>query len=80
MKVYDQGAAKPSANAADGTLVTTFENLALPSFPESGMTTFGLAAAGFAGVRGGGIDDPNVALVDNLKVDFAPAAMMIIVR
>ena len=80
VKVYDQGAAKPSANAADGTLVTTFENLALPSFPESGMTTFGLAAAGFAGVRGGGIDDPNVALVDNLKVDFAPAAFMIIVR
>lgn len=46
----------------------------------AGLTTFGLAASNFTGTRGGGIDDPNVALVDNLKVDFAPAAMMIIVR
>ncbi len=80
VKVYDQGATKPAASDADGTLVETFENLTLPAFPEPGMTTFGLAASNFSGTRGGGIDDPNVALVDNLKVDFAPAAFMIIVR
>jgi hypothetical protein len=79
VNVYDQGATKPAANAADGTLVETFSDLALPAFDSEGMTTFGLAAAGFAGM-GGGVDDPNVTLVDNLKVDFAPAAMMIIVR
>ena len=80
VKVYDQGATKPAASDADGTLVETFENLTLPAFPEPGMTTFGLAASNFSGTRGGGIDDPNVALVDNLKVDFAPTAFMIIVR
>ncbi len=80
VKVYDQGATKPAANSADGTLVETFANLALPAFPEPGLTTFGLAASNFTGTRGGGIDDPNVTLVDNLMVDFAPAAMMIIVR
>ena len=80
VKVYDQGATKPVASDADGTLVETFANLALPSFPEPGLTTFGLAASNFSGTRGGGIDDPNVTLVDNLKVDFAPTAFMIIVR
>ena len=79
MKVYDQGTTKPAANAADGMLVETFSDLALPAFGGQGMTTFGLAAAGFAGMSGG-IDDPYVALVDNLSADFKPAAMMIIVR
>ncbi len=80
VKVYDQGTAKPAASDADGTLVATFANLALPSFGANGMTTFGLAACNFTGTRGGGLDDPNVALVDNLKVDFVPAAMVITIR
>ena len=67
VKVYDQGTAKPAANGANGTLVATFEDLDLPAFGENGMTTFGLAGAGFAGAFGGGIDDPYVALVDNLS-------------
>ena len=79
VKVYDQGATKPAANAADGMLVETFSDLALPAFGGQGMTTFGLAAAGFAGMSGG-IDDPNVALVDNLSADFKPAAFMVIMR
>ena len=79
VNVYDQGATKPAANAADGTLVETFSDLALPAFGGEGMTTFGLAAAGFAGM-GGGIDDPNVALVDNLSATFNPAATIIIMR
>ncbi len=80
VKVYDQGTAKPAAADADGTLVATFANLALPAFGANGMTTFGLAASNFSGTRGGGLDDPNVALVDNLKVDFVPAAMVITIR
>ncbi len=79
VNVYDQGATKPAANAADGTLVETFSDLALPAFGGEGMTTFGLAAAGFAGM-GGGIDDPNVALVDNLSVNFNPAAFVIVFK
>ena len=67
VKVYDQGAAKPAANSADGILVATFADLALPAFGTEGMTTFGLAGAGFCGFSGGGIDDPNVALIDNLS-------------
>ncbi len=63
VKVYDQGTAKP---AADGTLVTTFEGLDLPDFGENGMTTFGLAGAGFASTFGR-LDDPGVVLVDNLS-------------
>ena len=80
VNVYDQGTAKPAASDADGALVTTFENLALPSFPEPGMTTLGLAAAGFAGARGGGLDDPNVAFVDNLSVKTVLGGTMLIVR
>ena len=80
VKVYDQGATKPAANAADGMLVETFSDLVLPAFGGQGMTTFGLAASNFSGTRGGGIDDPNVALVDNLSADFNPAAFVVIVR
>ena len=80
VKVYDQGATKPAASDADGTLVETFSDLALPAFGGQGMTTFGLAASNFSGTRGGGIDDPNVALVDNLSADFNPAAFMLILR
>ena len=80
VKVYDQGATKPAANAADGTLVETFSDLALPAFGGQGMTTFGLAASNFTGTRGGGIDDPNVALVDNLSATFNPAAFVLILR
>ena len=47
--------------------MATFENLELPAFGDDGMTTFGLAGAGFCVFLGGGIDDPNVALVDNLS-------------
>jgi hypothetical protein len=44
------------------------------------MTTLGLAASCFTGTRGGGLDDPNVVLVDNLSATFNPAAMVIIMR
>ena len=71
VKVYDQGAAKPAANSADGTPVATFNDLDLPGFGENGMTTFGLAGAGFAGAFGGGIDDPYVALIDNLSASVS---------
>ena len=80
VNVYDQGATKPAANAADGTLVETFSDVALPAFGGQGMTTFGLAASNFTGTRGGGLDDPNVVLVDNLSATFNPAAMMIIMQ
>ncbi len=66
VKVYDQGAAKPAASDADGTLVATFEDLDLPDFGENGMTTFGLAGAGFASTFGS-VDDLGVVLVDNLS-------------
>ena len=80
VKVYDQGTTKPAANAADGMLVETFSDLALPAFGGQGMTTFGLAASNFTGTRGGGLDDPNVVLVDNLSADFKPAAFLVIMR
>ena len=73
VKVYDQGALKPAASAADGAMVATFRDLALPVFGGEGMTTLGLAASGFAGTRGGGADDPGVALIDNLSATFNPA-------
>ena len=80
VKVYDQGAAKPQASDADGNEVATFDNLALPNFGELGMTTFGLAGAGFHSFLGGRIDDPYVMLVDNLSATFNPAATIIIMR
>ena len=79
VNVYDQGATKPAANAVDGTLVETFENLALPAFGSNGMTTFGLAASNFTGTRGGGVDDPNVVLVDNLSANAIPFGAFVIV-
>ena len=80
VKVYDQGATKPVATAADGTLVATFSDLALPAFDGEGMTTFGLAASNFTGTRGGGIDDPNVVLVDNLSAVFNSSAFLIMFK
>ena len=80
VKVYDQGATKPAANAADGELVETFADLALPPFDGEGMTTFGLAACNFTGTRGGGLDDPNVVLVDNLSATFNPSAFSIMFK
>ena len=73
VKVYDQGTAKPLASDADGALVATFADLDLPAFGDEGMTTFGLAGAGFASSFGGGIDDPYVALIDNLSASASNA-------
>jgi hypothetical protein len=80
VKVYDQGAAKPLAADVDGSLVATFEDLTLPAFGGEGMTTFGLAGAGFHGFFGGGLDDPNVAIVDNLSVKALRGGTLLIVR
>ena len=80
VKVYDQGAVKPLAADVDGSLVATFEDLTLPAFGGEGMTTFGLAGAGFHGFFGGGLDDPNVALVDNLSVKALRGGTLLIVR
>ena len=68
VKVYDQGTVKPATNAADGTLVATFEDLTLPAFGGEGLTTFGIAGSGFHSVLGGRLDDPYVVLIDNLSV------------
>ena len=80
VKVYDQGATKPLAADVDGSLVATFEDLTLPAFGGEGMTTIGLAGAGFHGFFGGGLDDPNVALVDNLSVKALRGGTLLIVR
>ena len=80
VKVYDQGAAKPLAADVDGSLVATVEDLTLPAFGGEGMTTIGLAGAGFHGFFGGGLDDPNVALVDNLSVKALRGGTLLIVR
>lgn len=66
VKVYDQGAAKPLAADVDGSLVATFEDLILPAFGGEGMTTFGLAGAGFHGFFGGGF-----SIVHLMDVPFA---------
>ena len=68
--VFDQGASHPVADSADGALVATFANLAMPSFGPLGLTTLGLGGAGIPAIYGGGPDDPTVALVDNLSADF----------
>ena len=52
----------------------------LPAFGGEGMTTFGLAGAGFHGFFGGGLDDPNVAIVDNLSVKALRGGTLLIVR
>ncbi len=80
VEVFDQGAVKPTASTADGTLVATFANVALPAFGEEGLTTFGIGGNGLPATYGGGVDDPTVALVDNLDADFAPSAFMLIVK
>jgi hypothetical protein len=80
VKVHDQGTAKPLASDADGALVATFEDLALPAFGGEGMTTIGLAGAGFHSFFGGGLDDPYVALVDNLSVTPYRGGTVLIVR
>ena len=80
VEVFDQGTAKPTASTADGTLVATFANVALPAFGEEGLTTFGIGGNGLPATYGGGVDDPTVALVDNLAVSFAEQGTFFIVK
>ncbi len=80
VKVHDQGTAKPLASDTDGTLVATFEDLALPAFGGEGMTTFGLAGGGFHSFLGGGLDDPYVVLVNNLSVKPFRGGTVLFVR
>jgi hypothetical protein len=46
----------------------------------TGSDKFGLAAAGFHGFFGGGLDDPHVALVDNLSVTPYRGGTVLFVR
>lgn len=78
--VFDQGSAKPSAADADGALVAAFANVALPAFGANGMTTFGLGGSGISATLGGGLDDPTVALVDNLSAGVQAPGMCVFVR
>lgn len=80
VRVFDQGATKPAASDADGTPVATLADLPLPAFEDPGMTTLGLAATGFSGSRGGGLDDPDVALFDNLSASFLDGGTLWIMR
>ena len=80
VKVYDQGAAAPAADAADGTPVATISGLAFPSFPGGTISAVGLAANGVSGTYGGGADDPTAALIDNLCVAYATAATFYILK
>ena len=80
VRVYDQGTARPAPDSADGTPVATFSNVALPAFGPGGMTTFGLGGSGIPATYGGGLDDPTVALVDNLSADVKSAGTFYFLR
>ena len=80
VKVYDQGAAAPAADAADGFLVATIAGIALPAFPRGEISAVGLAANGVPGTYGGGADDPTAALIDNLRVTYAKASTFYILK
>jgi len=78
--VCDQGAAHPQRTDADGSVVATFENVASPFGRSELMTSVGLCGCGVMGSLGGGTNDPDVALVDNLTVEGTPLGLLLLVR
>ena len=78
--VYDQGTTHPGMADADGSLVATFADVTLPFSRMEPMTAIGLCGCGLAGSLGGGANDADVALVDNLSVNGTPLGLAIIFR
>jgi len=79
LDVYDQGTTHPTADAPDGTLVQSFENLTFKYDDPTGLTALGLVAGGTAGNRSDEADT-NGLLVDNLVVDGTAFGMAIFVK
>ena len=79
LDVYDQGAAHPVANSADGTLVVSLSDLPFVKAPVGGFSAVGLYSSGN---RNGAREpeDAGLALFDNIKVWQDPPGMIIFVR
>ena len=80
INVFDQGTTAPAASAADGNRVATFSNVALPAFGTDGITTFGIGGSGIPATYGGGLDDPAVALIDNLSAEIKSGSTFYIIK
>ena len=79
LNIYDQGAAHPVANSADGTLVASLSDLPFVKDPDGGLSAVGLYSAGNCnGAREP--EDAGLALFDNIKVWQAPMGMVISIR
>lgn len=78
--VYDQGTTHPGMADADGSPVATFADVTLPFSRLEPMTAIGLCGCGLAGSLGGGANDADVALVDNLSVNGTPLGLAVIIR
>ena len=77
--VYDQGAAQPAFDAANGTPVASFENLTFKYSDPSGFTAIGIAGGGTAGAAPLEADKKGV-LFDNLKVVGSDDATIFVIR
>jgi len=77
--VYDQGTVQPTADAPNGTLVKSFENLTFKYEDPTGISAIGLAAGGSAGSNQIAADTKSL-LVDNLVVEHSSFGLSIFVR
>ena len=79
LDIYDQGAAHPTANSADGALVASLSDLPFIKVPDGGFSAVGLYSTGN---RNGAREpeDAGLALFDNIKVRQDPMGIMISIR
>ena len=77
--VYNQGAAHPASDDANGTLVQSFEDLSFLVDDPSGVSAFGLAAGASAGTQSTA-EDTKCLLVDNVVVEEHQRGMAVIFR
>lgn len=76
VNLYDMGTAHPAADAANGTLVGTAQNLAFEHDVADGISVFSIYADGLGGELGSlGLDDGHV-LIDNIL--FRPTSGTVI--
>ena len=80
VSVYDQGSEPQAEDSPDGQEVYVFEKLQLPDLPKTGFSSVALAGQCIAGRETSQVDDPAVALFDNVIVNGNAAGTVILFR
>lgn len=77
--VYNQGTSHPAPDAANGTLVQSFADLAFKVVDPSGVTAFGLSGGASGGTQPLEADTKSL-LVDNIVVEKRPSGLLLLIQ